>query len=119
MENKSYGPFMITQRVGNSVYKLQFPPHVKMHSVFHVIQLKKHIGSKAIPSPNLPMVNMDGTIKTGPAGVLQVRQVARRDLSVVQWLIQWDNLPKEDATWEDVDFIKYTFPKFFKDTTQA
>lgn len=91
---------------------------MKIHPGFHVSQLEKHIGSKAIPSPNLPMVTADGTVKTGPAAVLQVRQVPWHNLPVVQWYIQWENLPLEDATWEDADFIKYTFPEFFRTTTQ-
>ena len=119
LQHKFYGPFLIPQKVGKVAYKLQFPEHVKIHPVFHVSQLKKHIGPKAIPSPNLPMVTEDGTVKTGPATVLQVRQIPRHNLLVVQWYIQWENLPPEDATWEDADFIKYTFPDFFRTTTQG
>ena len=67
----------------------------------------------------LPMVNVDGTIKTGPTAVLQVRQIPRNNLPVVQWLIQWQNLSEEEATWEDADFVKYSFLEFFRTTTQA
>ncbi|XP_073355150.1 uncharacterized protein [Aegilops tauschii subsp. strangulata] len=70
LQNKYYGPFLIVQKIGNSAYKLQFPAHVQIHPVFHVSQLKKHIGPNSIPSPNLSMVNQDGTIKTGPAELL-------------------------------------------------
>lgn len=118
LQNKYYGPFLITQKIGKLAYKLQFPAHVQIHPVFHVSQLKKHIGAKSIPSPNLPMVATDGTIKTGPAAVLQVRQIPRHNLPVVQWFIQWENLSPEEATWEDADFIKYTFPAFFRAVTE-
>jgi hypothetical protein len=37
----------------------------------------------------------------------------------VQWLVQWDNLSLEEATWEDADFIKESFPAFFKATVQS
>ncbi|XBH84925.1 hypothetical protein VPH35_072977 [Triticum aestivum] len=97
LQNKFYGPFVITQRVGKVAYKLQFLDHVKIHPVFHVSQLKKHIGSKSIPSKNLPMVTADGTVKTGPTEVLQVKQVPRQNMPVVQWYIQWEKLPLEDA----------------------
>uniref|UniRef100_A0A8R7VGH8 Tf2-1-like SH3-like domain-containing protein n=1 Tax=Triticum urartu TaxID=4572 RepID=A0A8R7VGH8_TRIUA len=110
---------MITQKIGKYAYKLQFSEEVKIHPVFHVSQLKKHIGPKSIPSPYLPMVNEDGTIKTGPAEVLQVRQVPRHNIPVVQWFIQWQNLSPAEVTWEDADFIKYAFPEFFQETTQA
>ena len=101
LQNKYYGLFLILKKIGNSAYKLQFPSNIQIHVVFHVSQLKKHIGAKAVPSPNLPMVNTDGTIKTGPATVLQVRQIPRNNAPVVQWKIQWENLSPEDATWED------------------
>ena len=73
LHNKYYGPFLVIQKIGNIAYKLQFPEQVQMHLVFHVTQLKKHLGHKSIPSPHLPMVNADGTIKTEPAQVLEVR----------------------------------------------
>jgi hypothetical protein len=65
------------------------------------------------------MVLPDGTIKTGPEHVLQVRQIPRNNEAVVQWLIQWQNLAPDDATWEDADAIKHAFPDFFKLTVQA
>jgi hypothetical protein len=61
----------------------------------------------------------DGTIKTGPECVLQVRQIPRHNAPVVQWLIQWQNLSPDEATWEDADSIKHVFPEFFKITVQA
>lgn len=90
----------LLSKVGNRAYNL-FPDTINIHPVFHVSQLKKHLGKKAIPSPHLPMVNSDGTLKTEPALVLQVRQILRHNLPVVQWLIQWTNLSPEDGTWED------------------
>lgn len=63
------------------------------------------------------MVNADGSIKMGPAAVLQVRQIPRHNIRVVQWQVQWENLSPTEATWEDADFMKYTFPEFFKTTT--
>ena len=119
LQNKFYGPFLVIQKVGNCACKLQLPSSVQIHPVFHVSQLKKHVGDKSIPGPHLPLVNADGTVKTGPSEVLQVRQIPRNNAPVVQWLIKWINLPTEDATWEDADFIKYTFPDFFSTTTRA
>jgi hypothetical protein len=119
LHSKYYGPFQVLHRVGNMAYRLQLPPGVKIHPVFHVSQLKLHLGTKAVPSPDLPLVHLDGTIKTGPALVIQVRQIPRNNVAVVQWLVQWDNLSPEEATWEDVDFIKESFPAFFKTTVQS
>jgi hypothetical protein len=54
--SKWYGPFKITQMVGKRAYKLQLPEGTLLHNVFHVNQLKKHIGGTAVPSPGLPLV---------------------------------------------------------------
>jgi hypothetical protein len=89
---------MVTHKVGNRAYRLQLPPGVLIHPVFHVSQLKMHIGDKAVPSADLPLVLPDGTIKTGPERVLQVRQIPRHNEPVVQWLVQWQNLSPEEAT---------------------
>jgi hypothetical protein len=78
-----------------------------------------HIGYEAVPSPDLPLLLPDGTIKTGPDMVIQVRQIPRNNAPVVQWLVQWQNLSPEEATWEDADSIKHAFPEFFKTTVQA
>jgi hypothetical protein len=58
----------------------------------------------------------EGKIKTAPYRILQRRQVPRSagdyDIAVDQWLIRWENLSEEEATWEDVKFIQAAFPSF-------
>ena len=103
-------------RIGRVAYKLQLPAGTKLHDVFHVNQLKKHLGPAAIPNPHLPLLTPDGKIKTFPLSVLQRRQTPRSagtyDVAVPQWLILWENLSEEEATWEDGKFIQATFPTF-------
>jgi hypothetical protein len=57
-------------------------------------------------------VGADGTVKTEPLAVLARRVIPRQNEPVVQWLIHWENLTPEDATWEDATFIQATFPHF-------
>lgn len=116
LQSKYYGPFRILAKVGNVAYKLLLPDNTSIHPVFHVSQLKKHVGQKAIPCPDLPLVRSDGMILIEPVLVLETRQVPRNNLPVVQWLVQWANLPPNDASWEDAAFMKKTFPAFFKAT---
>ena len=107
---KYFGPFLILEKIGEVVYRLQLPASSKIHPVFHVSQLKKHLGSTAVPCSDLPLIGPDGKIRTEPALVLETRQIPRHNLPVVQWLVQWENLPPNDSTWDGTDFIKHTFP---------
>lgn len=51
--------------------------------------------------------------------VLDTRALPRPPHLVTQWLVQWLNMSPEDATWEDADFIKFTFPEFFNQTIRS
>jgi hypothetical protein len=111
LTSKWYGPFRISQKIGQVAYKLQLPSDSQLHDVFHVNQLKKHIGTRAIPNSKLPLVTPDGKVKAAPLAILQRRQIPRNagdyDVAVPQWLIHWHNM-----TWEDASFIQSTFPEF-------
>jgi hypothetical protein len=116
LSSKYYGPFRVMQRTGNVSYKLQLPEGTLIHDVFHVNQLKKHLGPKAVPNPTLPLLTPDGKVKYAPLVVLHYRQIPRSagayDIPVPQWLIHWENMTPEEATWEDAKFIQATFPSF-------
>ena len=63
LTSKWYGPFRILKKIGQVAYQLQLPPEAQLHDVFHVNQLKKHLGRNAIPNPKLPLVTADGKVK--------------------------------------------------------
>jgi hypothetical protein len=77
--------------VGVVAYRLQLPVGTKLHDVFHVNQLKKHVGPNVVPNPTLPVLIPDGKIKVAPKEILQRRQIpllARDyDIAVDQRLI--------------------------------
>jgi hypothetical protein len=116
LASKWYGPFKVVQTVGNRAYRLQLPEGTQIHDVFHVSQLKKHLGPLAVPNKHLPLVAPSGKLKLTPVAVLERRQVPRStgeyDVAVPQWLVQWQDMPAEEATWEDAEFIQRTFPEF-------
>jgi hypothetical protein len=112
LHSKFYGPFRILQRIGNAAYKLLLPAGCQLHDVFHVSQLKKHLGPSVVPCPDLPLIDDKGTIKVAPETILQRRMIPRNNKPVVQWLIHWMNMPESEATWEDATFIRKVFPSF-------
>jgi hypothetical protein len=113
---KWYGPFKILKKVGTVSYQIQLPEQCKLHNVFHVSHLKKHTGPNAVPNPTLPLVTANGKVKFAPLAILQRRIVPRSvgeyDVAIPQWLIHWDTMTSEEATWEDASFIQQTFPEF-------
>jgi hypothetical protein len=118
LKTKYYGPFRVMERIGPSAYKLQLPASVAIQPVFHVSQLKQHIGPKALPQANVPLGTPEGYIKIAPSSVLDTRALPRNDEIVTQWKILWANLDSSQATWEDKFFIKSAFPEFYTKTIQ-
>jgi len=112
LHSKFYGPFRILEKIGKVAYKLLLPEGCQLHPVFHVSQLKKHLGPTAVPTPDLPLIDAKGNIKVAHEAILNRRLIPRNNEPVVQWLIQWMNLPTSKASWEDADFIRKIFPSF-------
>jgi hypothetical protein len=61
-------------------------------------------------------MNPDGTILIDPEVVLEIKLIpqVQGDISipVVQWLVKWENMTTDQATWEDASFIQKIFPAF-------
>jgi hypothetical protein len=119
LTSKYYGPFRVLEKIGSLAYKLLLPEGVGIHPVFHVSQLKKHLGPRAVPVQGLPLVADDGKIRTEPLQVLETRSLPRNKILVTKWHIEWQNLPAEDASWDDANFIKKAFPAFYYNTIKS
>jgi hypothetical protein len=116
LTTKYYGPFKIHQRIGVADHKLQLPESADIHPVFYVSQLKLHLGPKAVPQTNLPLVTPDLYLNIEPKTVLDTRALPRNDDIITQWLIQSHNMSADQSTWEDKLFIKATFLSFYYKT---
>lgn len=112
LHSKFYAPFRVLDRIGNTAYKLLLPENSQLHNVFHVSQLKKHVGPHVVHTLGLPLIDEKGTIKVALEAILERWMIPRNNEPLVQWLIQWVNMPKEEATWEDASIIREIFPTF-------
>ncbi|WOG90151.1 hypothetical protein DCAR_0209394 [Daucus carota subsp. sativus] len=97
---KFYGPFQVLDKVGTIAYRLKLPSHSRVHPVFHVSLLKKHVGPAPIMEGELPQTNDADIVTLEPFRVLQRRQVQRQGQSIAQWLVQWKGLESYEASWE-------------------
>ncbi|XP_070676304.1 uncharacterized protein [Malus domestica] len=109
---KFYGPFEVLEKIGEVAYKLKLPETSKIHPVFHVRCLKKHIGPDVNPVPLLPLVTEDGLQVQEPLAVLQRRVYKKNNVAGVQLLIHWMDKDVEESTWEDYDEFTTRFPDF-------
>lgn len=74
LQPKFYGPFEILAKVGIIAYKLKLFDTSKLHPVFHVSCLKKHLGDQVQSSVQLPIT---GILQDVPMAILDRRMVKK------------------------------------------
>ena len=103
---KYYGPYKVVQKIGTMAYKLELPVSSQVHPVFHVSCLKKVIGENIPVQTILPELDEEGKIILKPEAITETRTRQLRNRSISEYLIKWKNLPTEDSTWDDDNFIQ-------------
>jgi hypothetical protein len=107
-----FGPFEIIARVGEVTYKLKLPDYAKLHSVFHISQLKPFKWVSQTQYMPLPLTMSDSCPIIHPIEVLEARTIVKGNQKVHQVLVQWDQHPIFEATWEDMDDLRQKFPNY-------
>ena len=87
------------EKIGTVAYKLELPPTSRVHPIFHVSQLKLHIGP-LLAYFELLMVDGDSVIAKEPISILDRRIVKKQGRAHTEVLVQWRNSFPEDVTWE-------------------
>ena len=106
---KYYGPFEILEKIGAVAYKLQLPPSASIHPVFHVLQLRKAIGTNESLSTLPKALTEDMTILLVPEKLEGVREGnnGRKEVKIA-----WKGLPEYESTWESFEELQLQFPEF-------
>jgi hypothetical protein len=96
--------------VGAVAYRLELPPDSKIHSVFHVSQLKPFHADYSPVFATLPSTTDLEAAAALPEQVLDRRLVKKGNTAILQVFIKWSGLPDTSATWEDYNVLRTRFP---------
>ena len=78
----------------------------RVHPDFHVSCLKKVIGDKLPVQTILKELDEEGKIILELELFTETRTRKLQNRSILEYVIKWKNLPAEDPTWEDENFIQ-------------
>ena len=81
---KYYGPYQVIAKVGTVAYKLDLPTSSMIHPVFHVSQLKKHVGNQIVQR-SLPVIDYGPSLQ--PRAILERCMTRRNNQAATQVLI--------------------------------
>ena len=81
-----FEPYKVLAKVGPVAYKLELPSGAKVHLVFHISQLKKHIGKRTVQF-DLPLMDVDGVISKEPIAILDRRINKRKGKAITEVLV--------------------------------
>ncbi|XP_042950090.1 uncharacterized protein LOC122282205 [Carya illinoinensis] len=105
-----FGPYRVLKKIGTMAYTLDLPPSSRIHPTFHVSQLKRKVGSKAVAILSLPPVDAHGVLCPEPEEVISRRMVKVGNRARAELLIKWHGQDAADATWEIYSKLKEDFP---------
>ena len=105
LQNKFLGPYKIIAKISAVAYKLDLPPTMRIHPIFHVSLLKCYTPNneelfpdREITPPEPILVNDIEEFEVEE--ILDQRITKQGNRSTPQYLIKWKGYPLHDATWE-------------------
>ena len=100
LDVRRLGPFSIIAQVGTSAFRLDLPPSMHIHPVFHVSLLEKHVANTfpdrvVVPPPPL---HVDGLPE------FEVREIldSRFFRGKIQYLVDWVGYDVSQQSWQPV-----------------
>ena len=110
-------PYRIVARVGEVAYRLELPPDMPMHPVFHVSMLRKHIPDPNMVEPQRPEnLQPNLTYPEGPLRIGERRIKKLKDREISQVRVFWGRRKRVVITWEAEDKFRADYPELFSDT---
>jgi hypothetical protein len=99
---KWIGPFPIEKAIGKGAYRLTLPPHMKMHNVFNVVNLRPYSTDNREQPPPPELVEGEEEFKVH--SLASHRNAGRS----YQYLVRWLGYGPEHNTWEPQSTLEDT-----------
>ncbi|MCF8701926.1 DDE-type integrase/transposase/recombinase, partial [Corynebacterium sp. MC-10] len=101
---KYEGPFRIIAKVGKISYRLELPPTLKIHPVFHASVLKPYHEDKDDPSrgqSNRAPITITASHDRDIEGIIDYQAIPKKGHPATSmFLVHWKGQSPEEATWE-------------------
>jgi hypothetical protein len=98
LDYKLIGPYPILERVGSNTYKLDLPPSIKIHPVFHLSLLEPTTTNSPIPGhiqpPPLAII-INGQEEWEIKEIMDSCQYRQK----LQYQVRWKGYHDENKTW--------------------
>jgi hypothetical protein len=114
LASRYIGLYPIINMYGPMSYQVELQAKLSgVHNVFHVSKLKRCLKSLAdiVIEDTIPL-EPDLTYKVYPIKVLDQQDRVTHNKTTQFYKIQWNDHSKDEATWEQEEFLQFNYPEF-------
>ena len=117
LDYKKIGLSHIEKAIGNRAFRLELPPQMKVHPLYHIGLLKCYKSSKHPTRiqivPKVEEINEE--LNWEVREIVDSRQNRQKKYNPIEYLVLWEEYPNENGTWEVYDNLKGTADKLLQD----
>jgi hypothetical protein len=104
---KRLGPFKVLNRVGDLDYRIELPPTMDLHNVFHADRLTRATINKTygkLPQPD--PIEIDGDLEFEVEKILDSKHDQRYSSGIL-YLVRWKGYGPGGDTWEGIKNLEH------------
>jgi Chromo (CHRromatin Organisation MOdifier) domain len=106
LQNKFIGSFKVEKRISTVAYKLELPPTIWVHLVFHVSLLRAYSHPNSVDHRILMLLPPEpSTIENHTEYEVERILDVRTRRHHKEYLVKWTGYPEHDASWEPVENV--------------
>ena len=102
LDYKYIGPYKILEKISENNYRLDLPPKVKLHPIFH-ISLLESAKDTIVVKTDEPETEVDGLEEHEAEAIIDMR----KEDGKIEYLVKWKNWSKNDNTWEPPEHLNH------------